>query len=415
MARQTIPLTDKEIKAAKPREKTYRLFDGGGLHLEVSPKGQKWWRLKYRFDGKEKRISLGVYPHISLSGARIQREQLKEQIARGIDPSQERKDQKDAAIKTEAKNKHTFEYLTDEYFKHIAGVENPLSKNYREKQRRRVEKYCYPTLKLKPAEEIVRADVKAILEAIKSDGYFEVGRRVFLLIRAILSYGVREEVLKYNVAADFNVKEEFGERSQNHFPVMTEPEELKGLLLALDGYSGDYSTRQALRIMPYLAFRPANIRFLEWGEVDLKKKTITIPASKMKMKEDFVSPIPSTVMRILKETRAYSGDGKYIFPSSIHKDRALSENTLNVGLRRLGYTREQLVSHSFRRIFSTMAHEKMKEHGYSSQAIEAQLAHKDKNHIRDVYNASNHMEERVPLMEWWDSYLIRIKEVKDAK
>jgi integrase len=144
---------------------------------------------------------------------------------------------------------------------------------------------------------------------------------------------------------------------------------------------------------------------LEWSEVDIENKRITIPADKMKMKREFISPISNTIVQILDETRRYSGDGKYVFPSSIHKDRPLSENTLNVGLRRLGYTREQIVSHSFRGIFSTIAHDHMQEHGCSSLAIEAQLAHKDTNQMRDTYNSSSLLKERTKLVEWWSDYL----------
>ncbi len=412
MARKTTPLTDKEIKAVKPKEKTYRLFDGGGLHLEISPKGQKWWRLKYRFDGKEKRISLGVYPHTSLQEARKQRELLKEQIAKGVDPAKTRKEEKADLQAKEAKDKHTFEYLTDAYFTHIAGLENPLSENYREKQKKRVEKHCYPTLKNKPINDITEEDLEEIFEALKQKGYHEVGRRIFLLLRAILKYGVKRRLLKYSVAEGFSAKDEFGERSHKHFPIITDKKELKALLTALDSYGGDFSTKQALRVMPYLAFRPANIRFLEWDEVDIDEGIITILGSKMKMSRDFISPIPPTVMKILEETRLYSGDGKYVFPSPIHRDRPLSENTLNVALRRLGYTREQLVSHSFRRIFSTLAHENMKEHKVSSLAIELQLAHKDKNQIREIYNESDLIDNRMDLMKWWDGYLTGLREGK---
>ncbi len=410
MARQATPLTDKEIKSLKPKEKTYRVFDGGGLHLEVSPKGQKWWRLKYRFTGKEKRISLGVYPATSLQEARKQRELLKEKIAQGIDPSQIRKDKKEEEKVQEAKKTHTFKYLTDLYFHHLAGLENPLSEGYRDKQKKRVEKHCYPTLKNKPVTGITEEDLEDIFEALKQKGYHEVGRRVLLLLRSILKHGVKKRLLKHSVADNFTALEEFGERSQNHFPIITDKKELKALLIALDTYNGDVSTKQALRVMPYLAFRPANIRFLEWNEVNLDEKIITIPGSKMKMSRDFTSPIPDAVVNILEEIRLYSGDGRYVFPSPVHKDRPLSENTLNVGLRRLGYTRDQLVSHSFRRIFSTLAHENLKEHEASSLAIEFQLAHKDTNKIRDIYNESDLFDDRVDLMEWWDRYLTGIKE-----
>ncbi len=409
MARQTTPLSDKEIKATKPKEKTYRLCDGGGLHLEVSPKGQKWWRLKYRFNGKEKRISLGVYPSISLQEARKQRELLKEQIAHGIDPAQERKEEKLTQKQEQDRQKHTFEWLTNEYFNHETKTNKKLSEDYLAKLKRRVVKHCYPTLRSMNITSIARADIKAIFTELRDKGHNELGRRVFLQIRQILAYGVYEEIIEHNIGADFDAKKEFGERSDNHHPVITDRKELKDLLFSLDNYFGDFTVRQALRIMPYLAFRPANIRFLEWSEVDLEKNIITIPGDKMKMKRDYRCPISSTVKKILEETQMLTGDDKYVFRSHVDTARPLSASTLNVALRKLGYGKDQIVSHSFRGIFSTIAHDNLKVHKCSSLAIENQLAHKDKNQIRDTYNASDLFDERVELMDWYDSYLEKIR------
>ena len=409
MARLTTPLTDKTIQAIKPKDKTYRLFDGKGLYLEVSTKGQKWWRLKYRINGKEKRISLGVYPATSLSEARKQREAYKEKIAKGIDPSQERKDEKANLKAEEAKEKHTFEWLTNEYFKNEAKTNKKVAKDYLATLKRRVVKHCYPTLKHMNVREITRADIKAIFTGLRDQGHNELGRRIFLQIRQILAYGVYEEILEHNIGADFDAKREFGERSENHHPIITDKKELKDLLFSLDNYFGDFTVRQALRIMPYLAFRPMNIRFLEWSEVDVEKKIITISADKMKMKRDYKCPISPTVIKILEETRMLTGDDQYVFRSSVYTKRSLSASTLNVALRKLGYGKDQIVSHSFRGIFSTIAHDNLKAHKCSSLAIENQLAHKDKNQIRDTYNASDLLDERVELMEWWDSYLNDIK------
>ncbi len=418
MAKIIEQLTAKRIGAAKPQGKTVKLFDGGGLFLSITPKGQKLWRFKYRLDGREKLISLGGYPAVSLADARKQRALLKEQIALGVDPSLERKQNKKALKAKKIKDKYVFEVLTNKYFNHIAGLENPLSEKYREKQKRRVIKHCYPTLRLKPIDEIKEDDILEILETLKSKGYHEVARRVLLLVKAILRFGVKRKLLKYNEASDISAKEELGSRSKKHFAIIVEPKELKELLIAIDGYSGDYAVKQALKIMPYMAFRPANIRFLEWNEVNLEKKIITITSSKMKMKDeeekDFISPVSETVLKIIKEMKLFSGDGKYVFPSSIHKDRPLSENTLNLALRRLGYTRGQLVSHSFRGIFSTIMHDTMREHKFSSLAIEEQLAHKDPNDSRSTYNSSHLLEERKELMKWWAEWLDKVKKMEEG-
>jgi len=412
MARQTNPLTDKEIKSLKPKEKTYRVFDGGGLHIEVSPKGQKWWRLKYRLDGKEKRISLGVYPSISLSEARKKRELLKEQIAQGIDPSKERKEAKQTRINLDTKNQRTLKAISEDYIDHVE-AKGKLSESHFKRQKRRVELHIHTDISaLKPIEDISRVDALDLIDKLVVSDKHDIARRVLQLLKNILEYAVDREYISVNVASGIKASKAIGERTANHYPVMTDEKQLKGLLLSLDGYEGDFSTKQALKMMPYVAFRPANIRFLEWSEVNLEEKVISISADKMKMREDHRIPLTGSVIKILEEIKPYSGDGQYVFPSAIKKGQPLSENTLNVGLRRLGYTGEQIVSHSFRGMFSTIAHKNMKTHGFDSLVIEAQLAHKDTNASRKAYNHNDYFDDRVELMKWWDKYLSKIKERK---
>ena len=409
MARQTTPLVDREIKTSKPKDKVYRLYDGGGLYLEITPKGQKWWRLKYLFNSKERRISLGVYPSVSLKEARLQRELLKEKVSNGIDPSTERKLEKQLKKTEETQNKYTFEFLTIEYLKHKASLEDSPSEKTLQKTLNRIKKHCYPTLKTVNGNDITEDDVLQIIWKLKEDGFHEIARRVLQLVKSILRHGVKRRYLVRNVAGDLQPKEEIGKVTQRNYPIITDSKKLKELLIATNNYTGDFSTAQALKIMPYLAFRPANIRFLEWKEIDINTLTITIPADKMKMKREYTSPISKQVQQILLETKRFSGNGKYVFPSPVHHDRPLSENTLNVGLRRLGYTRDHVVSHSFRGIFSTIAHSHMGEHGHSSLAIEKQLSHEDSNTIRNTYNQSDMMEDRTNLMQWYADYLDGVK------
>lgn len=409
MARQTNPLTDKEIKSLKPKEKTYRKFDGGGLHIEVSPQGQKWWRLKYRFDGKEKRISLGVYPAVSLSKARKGRELLKEQIAQGIDPSEARKITKQALIDSDTKNQRTLQSISEEYINHVE-AKGKLSESHFKRQKRRIELYIHTDISaLKPIEDISRVDALDLIDKLVVSGKQEIARRVLQLLKNILEYAVDREYISGNVSSGIKASKAIGERTAKHYPIITEKKQLKGLLLSLDAYEGDFSTKQALRMMPYVALRPANVRFLEWNEVDLEEKVINISADKMKMRVDHRIPLTKSVIRILEEIKPYSGDGRYVFPSAIKKGQPLSENTLNVGLRRLGYTKEQIVSHSFRGMFSTIAHKNMKTHGFESLVIEAQLAHRDSNASRKAYNHNDYFDDRVNLMDWWDEYLTGIK------
>ena len=408
MARQTKPLTDKEIKAAKPREKEYKIFDGGGLYLSVTPKNKKWWRLKYTFDGKEKRISLGVYPKTSLQEARKKREELKHKISQGINPAEERQAKKEVDEKEALVNKYTFAYLANEYFDHILTLENPISDNHRKKQIARIANHCLPYIGDIPSTQLDRNNILEIIKHIKLNGTHETARRVLSLVKSILDYGVDREMLEYNVASSISPSKEIGKKVEKHYPIITDPKALKTLLLALEEYPGDFSTRQALRLMPHVALRAGNIRFAEWSEIDFEKKLWTISAEKMKTKQEHIVPLTAASINILKETQAYSGKGRYVFPSMLYKDRPMSENTLNVALRRLGYTKEEMVSHSFRGIFSTILHEKISEHGFNSLVIEMQLAHKEPNQVKAAYNHAQYLDDRIKLMEWWSNYLMSI-------
>ena len=409
MARQTTPLTDKEIKAAKPRQKEYNMFDGRGLYLTVTPKNKKWWRLKYYFNRKEYRISLGVYPQISLQEARKIREELKHKISQGINPSEERKAKKVVDKKEALQDKYTFAYLATEYFDHILTLENPISENHRKKQIARIANHCLPYIGDILSTELNRNNILEIIKRIKLNGTHETARRVLSLIKSILDYGVDRELLEYNVASSISPTKEIGKKVEKHYPIITDPKALKALLNTLDEYPGDFSTRQALRLMPHVALRASNIRFAEWDEIDFEKKLWIISAEKMKTKQEHIVPLTSTSISILRETQAYSGKGRYVFPSMTYNDRPMSENTLNLALRRLGYTKEEIVSHSFRGIFSTILHEKISEHGFNSLVIEMQLAHKEPNQVKAAYNHAQYLDDRIKLMRWWSNYLMTIK------
>lgn len=411
MARITKPLSDTEIKGAKPQDKVYRLFDGGGLYIEITTKGQKWWRLKYRFEGKEKRISLGVYPPVSLLNARKKREELKDKIARGIDPLQERKQIKESKEVEEARVKNTFKKVSEEYFVHIQKTKGH-SERYHSLQVGKMNNHVYPYIGGKSIVDIKKSDAREVIALLVDHEKKETARRVLLLIQGILDFAEDREYVEVNVASGIKADNEIGRSEVIHFPVITEDKPLKFLLLALDEYSGAFVTKQALRIMPYVALRPYNIRFSEWNEIDLENKIWTIAAEKMKMKEAFRLPLPDAVIKILEETKQVTGNGRFIFPSSVHKDRQMSENTLNMALRRLGYEKGEIVSHSFRGIMSTITHSKMSEHGFDSLVIEKALAHVDPNEVRASYAHSDLFEERIKLMKWWSAYLDTLKASK---
>ncbi len=419
MARKVTPLTATEINNAKPKEKTYKLFDGGGLFLSVPPNGKKRWRLKYNFNGKEKLLSLGVYPSTTLAAARKKREEAKELIAQGIDPSRQRKEAKATQRIEEAKAKNTFYTISQAWLESYKGE---VSENYHTKLGRALENYAYATytlkdkstfsIKNKPIDEVTRLEVIAILEALKDRGIEETARRTAMLLNKVFKYAVTREYIPHNIIADIEVKEILGKKKKRHYPTLTDPKEIKGLLNAIDGYTGDYSTRMALRILPYLFVRSYNIRHMEWEEIDFKAQEWNIPAAKMKTKEPFTLPLPDQVIPLLEELRENATSSRYVFPSFRSDDNPLSDNTLIAALRRMGYTKEEFVPHSFRAMFATIAYEHANHpdgHGYTGEVIEACLAHKETNKIKEAYNRSTYKEPMRGLMRWYGDFLEEVK------
>lgn len=409
MARRTVPLTATEIKNAKPKEKKYKLSDGGGLFLLVSPNSSKVWRLKYRFNNKEKEYAIGVYPTISLSKARAKREELKILIADGKDPNEEKKQTKKTNKAIEVKKENTFYKISQKWLKNYHGH---VSENYHTKLGKSLENYIYPFIKDKAIDDVTRLEIISIMEQLKEKGLLETARRTVMLLNKIFKYAVTHELTPHNIVANIEVRDILGKKIKKHYPTLTKESDIKGLLLAIDEYNGNYFTKMALKILPYVFVRSYNIRHMEWKEIDFDTREWIIPAKKMKTKTEFILPLPQQVIDMLLEIREKATSNLYVFPSPIHKDRPLSDNTLITALRRLGYTKEEFVPHSFRAMFSTIAHEKANDkdgHNFTSEAIEACLAHKETNLVKAAYNRSRYKEAMRGLIEWYANYLEEIK------
>ena len=409
MARTITPLTNIEIKSAKPKEKDYKLFDGGGLFLLVVKSGGKRWRLKYRFNNKEKVIALGIYPTLSLKDAREIRDNYKNLIAKGIDPIEQRKQSKEKNNQNEKKKKNTFYNVSQEWHKNYA---SEVTENYHNKLERALELYVYPFIKDKPIEEITRLDIIKILQDLKEKDIQETAKRVFMLLNKIYKYAVTLEYTPHNIIADIEQKTILGKREKRHYPTFTKEKDIKALLLAIDDYKGDYTTRMALKMLPYVFVRSFNIRHCEWSEIDFKNKQWIIPKEKMKTKVEFILPLPNQVIKILEEMKPFSGSGKYVFPSFVGKDKPMSDNTLIGALRRMGFTKDEFVPHSFRSMFSTIAYENANTengHNYTGEVIEALLAHKEQNKIKEAYNRALYKNSMRGLIEWYADYLEQLK------
>jgi len=415
MARTTKPLTDKEIKTAKPithqdgRVTERKLFDGGGMYLAITPKGQKWWRLKYNFNGKERRISLGVYPTVSLADARAKREQYRRMIADGADPLEMEKSKKERVQKEAIKKANTFQVIAQKWWKNY---QDQVSEGYHDQLRRRIETYLYPTLQNKPIDEITRLEIIEILEEIKGRELHEMPRRIYMILNKIFKYAVTHEYAPHNIIADIELKNILGKKIQRHYPTLTKEADIRGLLQAIEEYSGDYATRMALTILPFVFVRSHNIRHMEWAEIDFTTQEWIIPAEKMKTKEAFVLPLPHQVITLLKAIRENATSTRYVFPSFRSDGKPLSDNTLITALRRMGYTKEEFVPHSFRAMFSTIAYEHANReggHSYSGEVIEALLAHKEPNKVKAAYNRSKYREPMRGLIQWYADYLEGVK------
>ena len=384
MARRIVPLTDAKCKKAKPKERPYKLFDGGGLYLYVLPSGAKSWRLKYRdpLSGKEKTLTFGLYPDVSLREARAKREEAKARIDSGERPGGERRTEK------------TFSEVAEEYFSAL-----DLSESHERRQRRRMEVYLLPHIGRRPISKITRAEVIDLLDPIDREKV-ETIRRVFGLAAAVFRYAAARDYIPHPILSGID-RSFLPKKRERHYPTITDPERIGHLLRAIDTYP-DEITRRALLFGILTASRPGNVRMAKWEQIG--GDTWTIPAEEMKTSRPHVVPLSAQAARLLDEARYWAGESVYCFPSPIYRDRPMSDNTLNLALKRLGFS-GQIVSHGFRAMFSTVAHERTAEHGCGTLVIEAQLAHKERNEVKAAYNRALYLDERRRLMQWWADWL----------
>jgi len=419
MAIRTAPLTVTEIKNAKPKEKNYKLSDGRGLFLLIKPTGSKLWRLKYRFNGKEKEYAIGTYPTITLAKARTRREELKTLISDGIDPNEQKKQNKKETKTAEAKKENTFYTISQKWLESYKGE---VSEGYHVKLGRALENYTYTKytldnqnalcIKDKPIDEVTRLDIIVILEALKTKGLKETARRTAMLLNKVFMYAVTYEYTPHNIVADIDKKTILGKKIKKNYPTLTKEQDIKGLLLNIDEYGGDYHTKMALKVLPYVFVRSYNIRHMEWTEIDFKTKEWIIPSHKMKTKTEFILPLPHQVITLLEELKENNTNSKYIFPSFRSDGKPLSDNTLISALRRMGYSKEEFVPHGFRAMFSTIVSNNGRSqigNDYSKEVREALLAHKETDSTIDAYNHADYKQQKRTVIQWYADYLERMK------
>ncbi len=402
MPKQIIALTDKKVDAAKPKEADYKLADGGGLHLFVTTTGGKLWRLKYRFNGKEKLLSFGAYPAVSLSDARKKRDDAKRSLAKSIDPAAVKKEGKQTEKADEIKAALTFKTVALEWHgkntptwstRHTADILNKLERD------------VFPALGDTPISDIKPSHVLACIKKIESRGAVETAHRTRQIIEQICGYALASEYTGINAAA--LTKGALGKvpKSTPH-PAITDPKELVHLLRAIDTYSGSYVVRYALIFNSLTAVRPTELRHAEWSEIDIDAATWNIPSEKMKMKAAHIVPLSRQAVVLLKELQQITGAGRYLFPNGRSISKPLSENGTRQALIALDY-QDRHSGHGWRATFRTILDEVL---GERPDFIEHQLAHAVKDPNGRAYNRTTHLPERRKMMQTWADYLDDLKE-----
>ena len=388
-----MPLTDTAIRNAKPGAKPLRLFDGGGLYLEVAPGGGRWWRLKYRHGGKEKRLSMGTYPGTSLKAARKRRDDARELLATGADPGELRKADK---LQSQAEAERSFKRVALLWLDHQAARWTPSTQAV---VLASLEADAFPQLGALPIADIKARQVMAVIRNIEARGAGETASRVLQRVRSVFRYAVIEEWIDTNPTLDVVASEVLKPRQVKHRAAMPDAS-LPEFLAKLDAYEGDSATGDALRLLMLTAVRPGELRGAAWSEFDLDAARWRIPAARMKMRTEHLVPLSRQALALLRRIQATGKTGALVFPSPFYPGKPLSENTLNSALARMGY-KGIATAHGFRALFSTVAN----ECGHNPDVIERQLAHIERNEVRAAYHRAAYVAERATLVQWWADYL----------
>lgn len=391
-------LTAIAIKNACPRPKPYKLADERSLYLLVNPNGTKYWRLKYRYLGKDKTLALGVWPEVGLAEAREKRDAARKKIADGIDPLTEKKLRR-ARAQIDASN--TFRSVAEEWVTKITRegrAERTLGKV------QWLLGKAYPIIGSRPIGQVDAQEVLAVLRKIEADGRYESARRMRSVISRVLRYGVATGRAQRDVAID--LRGAIIAPKTKHYAAITSPSKLGGLLRMIDTYAGYTVTRLALQMAPHVFVRPGELRQAQWSEFDLDRAVWSIPAEKMKMRWPHQVPLSRQVLGLLGELHPLTGHGPYVFPAFHTWKRPMCENTVTLALRRMGYGADEMTAHGFRATAATLLNEMGM---WNPDAIERQLAHMENNGVRRAYARGQYWDERVRMMQHWSDYLDELR------
>lgn len=391
-------LNDKAVSAAKPRDKDYKLADGDGLFLLVKSNGSKLWRLKYRVGGKEKLLSFGQYPTVSLKDARESTQEARKLMTKGLDPMEQKKAAKLASIASPS-DIETVEAIAREWFGKFS---SQWVDSHSSKVMRRLERDLFPWLGKDKIKNVTPAGLLAVLRRVEVRGALDTAHRLHQNCGQIWRYAVATGRAERDITGD--LRGAIPPARETHLGAITEPTEIANLLRSIREYKGSEVVRLALQFAPLVFVRPGELRQAEWTEFDIEGKLWTIPAGRMKAKRIHVVPLSEQSVAILEELKAVSGKGKYLFPSPRSFTRCLSDVAILAALRRMGYTKEEMTAHGFRAMAST----NLEQLGYDVRLIELQLAHADQDQVRAAYKRETHLlrlDERKQMMQQWADYL----------
>lgn len=393
-----MPLTDTACRSAKGKDRDYKLSDGGGLYLLVKPSGARLWNQAYRFAGKQKKLSHGSYPLVSLAQARERRDEAKQLLASGVDPGANKKANKlAAAISAE----NTFGDLANEYLKRLkdgGAAASTIAKN-----RWMLVDLAGPDLGTRPIADITAAELLTLLRGIEDSGRRETARRLRSVIGGVFRLAIA--TLRATSDPTLVLRGALKTPIVKHRAAITDEKQLGALLVAIDAYDGWPTLRCALQFIALTFARPGEVRGATWDEIDVENAVWRIGARRTKMRRVHEVPLAKQAIAVLEETQRVARQSTLVFPSIRSNARPLSENAMNSALRRLGFTQSQMTAHGFRSAASSI----LNEHGIRPDVIEAALGHQDQNEIRRAYNRASYWPERVNLMQWWADHLDELR------
>jgi len=387
-------LTNTAIRNANSSKKTRKLYDERGLYLEISPNGGKWWRFKYRYIGKEKRLSLGVYPDVTLKMARERREESRKLLADGIDPSENRKAQKLANG-----GENSFEVIAREWF---AKYSTNWTTDHGGRIFRRLERDVFPWIGDKQIAKVTAPELLSLIQRIEKRGAIETAHRALGNCGQVFRYAIATGRAERDLSSD--LRGALPPAKGEHFAAITEPKQVAEILRAIDGYEGSLIVRCALRLAPLVFVRPGELRKAQWENINFDKAEWRYMVTKTNTQH--IVPLAQQAIEIFKELQPLTGNGRYVFPGARSKQRPMSDNAILAAMRRMGIGKEEMSGHGFRAMARTILDEVL---GVRPDFIEHQLAHAVRDPNGRAYNRTAHLPERKKMMQQWADYLDKLK------